>query len=177
MKKLIVIAISLFLMLSGCNNPRDIGEMLSERGYEYVSTIKIDSAFALSGKEESQTYVRCCNAEMTVDSLIKTIPASMTDEQKKDFERKIIPVSAAAAVLKDEAVDEDVHAMQENGSDFEHSGWLAYVKMKVNGKMDEYVVRLNKSRSKIEYIEPNKKVDYKYIAKFGYFDTYNPYMK
>ena len=66
----IIAAIPLLMVCSGCNNPRDIGEMLSEQGYEYVSTIKIDSAFVIEGEKESRTYINCCEAEMKVDSLI-----------------------------------------------------------------------------------------------------------
>ena len=60
----IIAAIPLLMVCSGCNNPRDIGEMLSEQGYEYVSTIKIDSAFVIEGEKESRTYINCCEAEM-----------------------------------------------------------------------------------------------------------------
>lgn len=184
MKKKVIIAIiaviPLLMVCSGCNNPRDIGEMLSEQGYEYVSTIKIDSAFVIEGEKESRTYINCCEAEMKVDSLIKSVPSSLTYEQKRKFDNNIMPIAAAVSSLKQEAVNENIdmaYSLNEKELKFVHSGWLAYVKLKVCGKVDEYIACLNKSRSEIIYVEPKKKIDYDYILRYGYFDTYNPYMK
>lgn len=178
----IVAAIPLMMVCGGCNKSRDVGEMLTEQGYEYISTGKIDSAFVLEGKEQSQTYIRCCKAEMKEDSLIKSISTNLTYEQKKKFDYNLMPIAAAVVSLKEEAVNEDIDKIRENSINqkelkFVHSGWLAYVKLKLNRKSDDYIVFLNKSRSKIVYVEPKKKVDYNYIYRFGYFDTYNPYMK
>lgn len=173
MKKKILFGLLLFILFvaTSCNNPRDIKEMLQEKGYKSISVTKVDSLKWLDDKISDKEY-QFYKVEMKIDSIIKSIPDKFDYVYEEKVDRDIQPLAAACYSLIQDVTSTKIREFCDNdGKEPKHVGMLFHVKMVVLGKKDDYVVRTDKNVTKILYIEPAERPDYNILFRNGLFGT------
>lgn len=177
MKKNILygLLISLIFIVAGCNEHRDIKEMLQEKGYKNISVTKVDSLKWFDDKISDKEY-QFYKVEMKIDSIIKSIPDKFDYAYEKKIDRDILPLAAACCALFEDIINESmVESCDNEGKKSKHVGMLFHVRMSVLGKMDNYAVRTDKNVTKILYIEPDERPDYNSLLRNGLFGTFRDY--
>ena len=173
MKKKILFGLLLFILFvaASCNNPRDIKEMLQEKGYKNISVTKVDSLKWFDDKISDKEY-QFYKVEMKIDSIIKSIPNKFDYAYEEKVDRDIQPLAAACySLIQDVTSTKTREFCDYDGKEQKHVGMLYHVKMVVLGKKDEYVVRTDKNVTKILYIEPSERPDYNILFRNGLFGT------
>lgn len=173
MKKILLPSLLLasLLMEVGCNNPRDVKEMLQEKGHKCLSVIKADSIMWYNETISDKEY-RFHKLEMEIDSTIKSIPDKFNYAYEKRFDKEMQPIAAACYTLQYELTNEKIKESYSNdGKKQSFVGMNYLVKMSVYGRVDEYWVRTNKNVNKILYIAPAGHNNYNIMFRNGVFGT------
>lgn len=173
MKKKILFSLllSLVFAVTSCNKPRDIKEMLQEKGYKSIYITKVDSLKWFNDKVSDKEF-QFYKIEMKIDSIIKSIPNKFDYAYEEKIDRDIQPLAAACYSLIQDVTSTKIKEFSENkGKEPKHIGMLFHVRMAVLGKTDSYVVGTDKNVTKILYIEPSERPDYYILFRNGLFGT------
>lgn len=155
-----LLTLALAIVYSSCSKPRDVRELLQEKGYKCYSVTHGDSIHLITDKVPDKVFLLFKN-EMEIDSLLKSLPQNMSISQENMAKEKLKPVIAARMAIKKETADDDIDELSKiNGNSdnlFKYIGPSFIVKMSVYyNKPDYYCVWMNKSRTKILCIYPQR---------------------
>ena len=145
--------LSIIFVATSCNNPRDIKEMLQEKGYKNISVTKVDSLKWFDDKISDKEY-QFYKVEMKIDSIIKSIPNKFDYAYEEKVDRDIQPLAAACYSLIQDVTSTKTREFCDN-----------------EGKEQKHVGRTDKNVTKILYIEPSERPDYNILFRNGLFGT------
>lgn len=151
MKK-IMWTLLVFLCFFSCEKPRNIKDMLHEKGYKCSSILKVDTFY--NYMETFPRQKRIWEIEMEVDSIIKTTPFNVIEKDERKVYDELAPRIAARFALRREDEEKVGFKILDEYKNKKQTGWLAKVRMNAFGGNDIYYVVVDKNSTKIRYIYP-----------------------